>query len=103
MARWIDDIRFGARSLRKKPGTSLLVVTTLAVGLAANAAIYGVFDALLLRPVSYPNTERLTCIWEIAPAADPYDLATVSPADLFDWREQTSGVLNSHKRPPRSA
>lgn len=93
MARWIDDVRFGARSLRKRPGTSLLLVSTLAVALAANAAIYGVFDALLVRPVNYPNTERLTCIWETAPAADPYDLATVSPADFFDWREQTSGLF----------
>jgi putative ABC transport system permease protein len=91
MARMIDDIRFGARSLGKRPGTSLLLVSTLAVALAANAAIFSVFDALLLRPVTFPNTARLTRIWETAPDADPYDRANVSAADFFDWKEQAGG------------
>ncbi len=93
MARLIDDIRFGVRSLRKRPGTSVLLVATLAVALAANAAIYSVFDALLLRPVSFPNTARLARIWETAPGSDAYDRANVSPANLRDWREQSGDVF----------
>jgi predicted permease len=55
-----DDVRFGLRGLRRHPGFAALVVLSLALGIAANAAIFSVLSALLLRPLPVPEPERLT-------------------------------------------
>ena len=75
----IQDIRYGARMLVKNPGVTLLTVCALALGIGANAAIFSVADALLLRPEPFPNLGRLALIYNKVGAVT--DENSLYPAD----------------------
>lgn len=62
----LDDARFALRTLWKRKGATLLLVLMLALGLAANAVIFNVLDAVVLRAFSFPNQERLVRVHETA-------------------------------------
>src|SRR5215831_19872752 len=64
----IQDLRFAFRGLIKRPGTTLIAVLTLALGIGANVCIFSVVDAVLMRPLSLPHADRLVTFWHTAPA-----------------------------------
>ncbi|HEU0254090.1 MAG TPA: ABC transporter permease [Pyrinomonadaceae bacterium] len=85
----LKDIRFSARSLLKRPGFTLIVVLTLALGIGANAAVFSVINAVLLRPLPYREADRVVMIWQNNIKAGIADNG-VSPANFIDWSEQSN-------------
>ncbi|MBL8207035.1 MAG: ABC transporter permease, partial [Blastocatellia bacterium] len=59
MQSFLQDLRFGVRMLRKQPGFTFVAILTLALGIGANTAIFGIFSGVLLRPLPFPNAEQI--------------------------------------------
>jgi putative ABC transport system permease protein len=82
-----QDMRYGFRILKKSPGFTVVAVLTLALGIGANSAIFSVVNAMLLRPLPFPQPDRLVRLWEAYPSAG-YHRIVVNPFNFLDWREQ---------------
>ncbi|HET7295429.1 MAG TPA: ABC transporter permease [Vicinamibacteria bacterium] len=93
MSQFANDVRYAWRSLAKTPGASLLMVGTLAIGLAANGIIFNFLDALVLRAFDFPNASRLVRVAETDLNLGGIDRDTVAPANLLDWEAQGRGGL----------
>ena len=89
----LKDVRFGVRSLVKRPGFALVAVVTLALGIGANTAIFSVIDATLLRSLPYSEPGRLVHLWETKRSRD-FEQREASYPDFQDWRAQGSGVFD---------
>ena len=82
---WLDA-RIGARSLMRDRAFTIVAALTLSVGVALNAAMFSVVNAVLLRPPPYTNPEQLVIIDNLPPNAQP---GFVSPAEFFDYRRMS--------------
>ena len=87
MQTFWHDLRHGLRTLIKRPGFTLVAVITFALGIGANTVIFSVVNAVLLRPLPYPNADRLVAVSENS-LKDP-DISVAYP-DYLDWRAEQS-------------
>jgi predicted permease len=85
----LQDLRYGARMLLKRPGFTLVAVLTLALGIGANIAIFSLMNAVLIRPLPFHEPDRLVLVWEDR-AATGSPRSDVAPANYADWRAQQS-------------
>ncbi|MCU1267446.1 MAG: hypothetical protein JWM21_3764 [Acidobacteria bacterium] len=96
MTSFLNDLRYGARVLLKNPGITFVVILALALGIGANTAIFSVVNAVLLRPLPFPEPDRLVFLNETSKAMDEI---SVSYPNFSDWRNQNKvfekiGVYN---------
>jgi len=83
------DMRHAIRRLRKTPALTGAVILTLALGIGSNTVIFGVIDAILIRPLPYPHAEALVSIWQSAPGLPGVPESIGSSASLyFTYREE---------------
>src|SRR5581483_12143279 len=81
----IQDVRFGLRLLRRTPGFTVAATLALALGIGATTAVFTLLDRVVLRPLPYPNADRLSMVWE---TNDTKGLAheRLSPVNFMDYR-----------------
>ena len=86
MRNLVRDLRFAARTLRGSPGFTAIVLTTIALGIGANTAIFSVVNAVLLRPLPYARPQRLVAVYQTMPSQG-ISSNGVSYLNYSDWAE----------------
>jgi hypothetical protein len=87
MQSLVQDLRFAIRTLTKSPAFTAVAVLTLALGIGATTTIFSCVNALLLRPLPYPNQERLVAVFQTSPKKGR-DRNNLSDGDFLDYRAQ---------------
>lgn len=87
MGSFLHDIYRAARRLARTPRFTIAVVATLAVGIGINAAVFSAIDVVLLRPLSFPDADRLV---HLSQSIGVTEETPIAPARLEDWRERSS-------------
>jgi hypothetical protein len=85
----VADVRYAVRALRRSPSFTIVAVMTLALGIGANTAIFSVVNGVILRPLSYPEPERLVSVASVINGAS----VAVSPLDFMDWRRDARSFV----------
>src|SRR3954470_8586299 len=87
MTPFLHDIRYAVRTLRRTAALSLVIVVSLAIGIGANTPIFSFVNALLLKPLPYPDPNRLAVLWLRSPGINiPQDWP--SPGQFIDVRQE---------------
>ncbi|MEO8434817.1 MAG: ABC transporter permease [Pyrinomonadaceae bacterium] len=83
----LRDLKFSARSLLKRPALTIIAIVTLAIGIGANTAFFSVVNSLLIKPLSFPDLDRVVAVWENRPSQG-VARNEASMANFLDWRAQ---------------
>jgi predicted permease len=113
-ARWIEtllkDVRYGLLLLKRDPGFAVVAISVMAIGIGANAAMFSLMDAVLLKPLPYPEPDRIVRVLE---APTPTTRNGITTLNLLDWkrlstsfealsaRRQLNAALTGHGEPAR--
>ncbi len=85
----MNDLKFALRQLLKNPGFTAVAVLTLALGIGANTAIFSLVDSVLLRPMPYPDPERLVRMASVNPELGVTDTRSSDP-NIVDWQDRSA-------------
>ncbi|HUF68351.1 MAG TPA: ADOP family duplicated permease, partial [Longimicrobiales bacterium] len=92
MIHFASQLRLSARSLARSPGFTAVTVLTLAVGIAAVTAVFAVLERVVLRPLPYPDSDRLVSIRSVIPGQNPDEVWGLSEAGYFRFAEQSRTI-----------
>ncbi len=87
MDQLLRDVRFGFRMIRISPGFTAAAILMLALGIGATTAIFSFVDAVLLRPLPFPDAERILNVWEKPPGGERNGISTLN---FLDWKNQNT-------------
>ena len=85
----MSDLRLAVRQLLRNPGFAAVAVLTLALGIGANTALFSVVNGVLLKPLPYPEPDRLVTLWERSPQRG-VDRERVSGPNYLDWQRENT-------------
>ena len=86
---WWRDLQLACRNAARRPGFTLLIVMTLALGIGIHGAVFAIVDAVLLRPLPYKDPARVVFVWQTLPAHNVFELEA-TPADYTEWQRLRS-------------
>ena len=84
-----DDLRHGLRSLAARPGLTAAIVVTLALGIGGSTAMFSLVDAVLLRPLPYPQPDRLFSLFEVNSRSN-IGRTRATALNFLDWQQQST-------------
>src|SRR2546430_17542150 len=88
----LHDVRYGLRQLRRAPGYTLLVVATMALGIGATTALFSVTYGVLLKPLPWPDSDRLVRLTETRQRHEPRVRGTMSNGPYREWAAEHSTI-----------
>jgi hypothetical protein len=89
MGHLAADVRFALRALAQRPGFTAMALAILALGIGANAAVYSVAEAVLLRPLPFREPDRLAMVWERNVSRNRLR-NVVNPGNYLEWRDRNA-------------
>src|SRR5690348_14682725 len=86
------DLRYALRVCRRSPGTTAVAVVALALGIGLNTTVFSFVSALLLRPLPYPDSDRIVMLWQDRSAKGGPAREVISPGLFIDWSTRATAV-----------
>jgi putative ABC transport system permease protein len=99
MQELLFDLKFGVRMMLRSPGFTVVALVTMALGIGANTAIFSLLHGVLLKPLAYPEADRIIFLMENN-ISRGWETFTISPLNFWDWQEQnrSTALLAAYSR-----